>query len=137
MRSVLLSVLTICFTSFLHAQSPVGKWKKISHVSEYEGKKFDSHAALLQSRPCAANVIWEINANGVFRLDASKSGCDEKYNSIQEKLWAKTKWKLVGNKFTISATDFAVGQSYIITMSGNKLIMTGTEGQGTITYQKL
>ncbi|MET0465954.1 MAG: lipocalin family protein [Chitinophagaceae bacterium] len=137
MRSVSLSILAICLTGLLHAQGPVGKWKKISHISEYEGKKFDSHTALLQSRPCAANVIWEINANGSFRLDASKSGCDEKYRNIQEKLWAKTKWKLVGNKFTVSATDFVVGQSYIITISGNKLIMAGTEGQGTITYQKL
>ncbi|MBO9660953.1 MAG: lipocalin family protein [Chitinophagaceae bacterium] len=137
MRSTFLVVLAMCITSILHAQNPVGKWKKISHISEYEGKKFDSHSALLQSRPCAANVIWEINADGTFRLDASKSGCDEKYKNIQERLWAKTKWKLVGNKFTTSATNFAVGQTYIISTSGNKLIMTGTDNQGTITYQKL
>jgi hypothetical protein len=36
-----------------------------------------------------------------------------------------------------SATNFAVGQSYIVTFSSNKMTWTGTEGQGVIVYQKL
>lgn len=123
------------FTSL--AQSPVGKWKKISHVSTYDGQTFDSHKALLQQRPCAAKIVWEINADGSFRLNAANSGCDENYKKFQEKLYAKNKWKLEGKKFTISATDFAIGQSYTIVFSGDKMIMKGTEGQGTIIYQKL
>jgi hypothetical protein len=129
-------VLTLLsLTTF--SQSPVGKWKIISHTIVFEGKKIDMHAALLQQRPCAAKVIWEINADKTFRLDASQSGCDESYKNIQQKMYAKTKWRLEGNKFTTSATDFAIGQSYTVVFSGNKMIMTGIDGQGTITYQKL
>ncbi|MBL7726153.1 MAG: hypothetical protein JNM68_00630, partial [Dinghuibacter sp.] len=72
-----------------------------------------------------------------FRLDASASGCDEQYKKIQEKLWGKTRWKVEGKTFTTSATNFAVGQSYTLSFSGNKMIWTGTEGQGVITYIKL
>lgn len=119
------------------AQSPVGNWKKISHLSEFEGKKMDSHEALLSIRPCASDIIYRIDAEGNYRLDASKSNCDEKYKSIQEKLWSKTKWRIQGSKITLSATNFSVGQTYTITYSGNKMIWTGTEGQGVITYQRL
>lgn len=121
----------------INAQSPVGKWKIISHTFVYDGQKIDSHAALLKQRPCAAKIIWEINADGIFRLNAANSGCDESYKKIQEKLYSKTKWKIDGTRFTTSATNFAIGQSYRVVFSGNKMIMTGTEGQGTIVYQKL
>ncbi|MGN6420779.1 MAG: lipocalin family protein [Pseudobacter sp.] len=137
MKTFLFLILSICISQLLEAQSVVGKWKKISHMSEYEGQKFDSHVALLKSRPCAEKVVWEINADGTFRLNAASSGCDENYKKVQEKMYAKTKWKLEGNKFTTSATNFAVGQSYTVVFKGNKMIMTGTEGQGVITYQKL
>lgn len=137
MKTILLLLLFIGSFQWLNAQSVVGKWKKISHMAEYEGQKFDSHVALLKSRPCADKVIWEINADGSFRLNAAGSGCDENYKKVQEKMYAKTKWKLEGNKFTTSATNFAVGQSYTVVFKGNKMIMTGTEGQGVITYQKL
>ena len=135
---ILIVFLAGMFAAFSsQAQSPIGKWKKISHVSTYDGQTFDSHTALLQQRPCAAKIVWEINADGSFRVNAANSGCDESYKKIQEKLYAKNKWKLEGKKFTTSATNFAIGQSYTIVFSGNKMIMTGTEGQGVITYQRL
>ena len=137
MKTMLFLLISIFSFQLLSAQGVVGKWKKISHVSEYEGQKFDSHIALLKSRPCAEKVVWEINADGTFRLNAKSSGCDESYRNVQEKLWAKTKWKLEGNKFTTSATNFAVGQSYTVSFKGNKMIMTGIDGQGVITYQRL
>jgi len=114
----------------------IGDWKMVSHVSTFEGQKFDSHAALLQQRPCAAQIVYKINADSTFRLDASGSTCDDKYKKTQEKLYAKTKWKLEGNKFTTSATNFAVGQSYTVTVTGNKMTWVGTDGQGTLVYQK-
>ena len=136
-KTCFLFLLTM-FTTAAFAQNPVGRWKKISHVSSYEGKTFDSHKALLTQRPCAANIAWEINADKTFRLNAAASGCDESYKKIQEKLYSKTMWRVQGNTITISTLkDFAVGQSYIITISGNKMTWVGTEGQGTITYQKL
>ncbi|HQO89756.1 MAG TPA: lipocalin family protein [Chitinophagales bacterium] len=136
------SIITIIGAFFIwmacNAQSPVGKWKKITHVSTFEGQTFDSHKALLIQRPCAAKFVYEINADATFRLNASQSGCDDKYTKVQEKLYSETKWKVQGNKITISSIkDFAVGQSYIISFSGNKMIWKGTDGQGTITYQKL
>ena len=118
------------------AQSPVGKWKKISHVSTYEGQTFDSQTALLSQRPCAVNIVYEVNEDGTYRLNASESGCDESYKNIQQKLYSKTKWRIEGGKITVSATNFAVGQTYALSFSGNKMIWVGTEGQGTITYQK-
>jgi hypothetical protein len=121
----------------IKAQSPVGRWKMISYTSEYAGQTMDSHAALLSQRPCAAKIVYEVNADGTYRLNAAESGCDEKYKNIQEKLYSKTKWKLEGNKITTSTTDFAVGQSYMVAFSGNKMTWTGTEGQGVIVYQKL
>lgn len=122
----------------IQAQNPIGKWKMISHVSEYEGQKFDSHKGLLSIRPCASKIIYELNADKTYRLNAKNSGCDENYKNIQEKLYSKTNWKLNGNKITISTQkDFSIGQTYSISFSGNKMIWKGTEGQGTITYQKL
>lgn len=128
-------VLTYLITT---AQNPVGKWKVISHISSFGGETFDSHKALLQQRPCVAKVFYEINEEGTYRLNAAGSGCDERYIKVQEKLWSKTNWQLKGNIFTTSTVkDFSVGQSYKITINGNKMIWVGTDGQGTITYQKL
>lgn len=128
--------IAVCFSATSNAQSPVGKWKKISHMSTYDGQTFDSHKAVLQSRPCVAKVVWEINADGTFRQNLENSGCDESYKKIQTKMYAKSVWKLSGNKLFIGGKE-GVGQNYTISFSGNKLIMTGTEGQGVITYQKL
>jgi hypothetical protein len=91
---------------------------------------------LLQQRPCAAKIRYKVNADASYRLDASASDCDEKYKSIQEKLYAKTQWKLEGNKLTTSATNFAAGQSYTVTVSGNRMTWVGTEGQGTLVFQR-
>lgn len=134
----LTSLILLLILNGVYAQSPVGKWKKISQLSSYDGQTFDSHKALLSQRPCVANIVYEINADATYRLNASASGCDESYKKIQEKLYSETKWKVQGNKITISTLkDFSVGQSYIISFSGNKMIWKGTDGQGTITYQKL
>lgn len=136
MKKVNLLLVLMILSTAVFAQSPVGRWKKISHISSYEGKTFDSHKALLTQRPCAANVVWELNADNSFRLNAS--GCDESYKKIQEKLYSKTMWRVQGNKITISTLkDFAVGQTYTISISGSKMTWVGTENQGTITYQKL
>ncbi len=138
MKKIIFLLTAIIASQVAIAQNPVGKWKKLSHVSAYDGQTFDSHKALLTQRPCAAKIVWEINADKTFRLNASASGCDEKYRNIQEKLYSKTNWKVHGNKITISSQkDFAVGQTYTITISGNKMTWVGTEGQGTIIYQKL
>jgi hypothetical protein len=137
MKTIIIFLLVFFIWSSCDAQSPVGRWKKISHISSYEGQTFDSYKALLTQRPCAAKIVYEINVDETYRLNASASGCDEKYKKIQEKLYSESKWKVEGNKITISSNDFIVGQSYIITYSSNKMIWKGTDGQGTITYQKL
>ena len=137
MKNLIFIIITFCTINFCNAQSPVGKWKKISHVSSYEGQTFDSHVALLSQRPCAAKIVYELNADATYRLNATNSGCDEKYVNIQQRLYSKTKWRVDGNKITTSATDFSVGQTYTLSFSGNKMIWVGTDGQGTITYQKL
>ena len=137
MKNLICIIITFIAINHSFAQSPVGKWKKISHVSTYEGQTFDSHVALLSQRPCASKIVYEINADATYGLNASESGCDEKYVNIQQRLYSKTKWKVEGNKITISTTNFAVGQTYTLSFSGNKMIWVGTDGQGTITYQKL
>lgn len=138
MKKIILFLSAIITATICTAQTPVGKWKKISHVSTYDGQTFDSHKALLTQRPCAAKIVWEVNADKTFRLNASASDCDEKYKAVQQKLYSKTNWKLTGNKITISTEkNFAIGQTYIISYSGNKMIWVGTDGQGTITYLKL
>ena len=118
------------------ASEVVGSWKKVSHTSSFDGSTIDSHAALLQHRPCAAKIRYNINADASYRLDASASDCDEKYKAIQQKLYAKTKWRVEGNKLTTSATDFSVGQSYTVTVSGNRMTWVGTDGQGTLVFQR-
>ena len=136
----IISCLSFLFTAIMsQAQSPIGKWKKVSHMAEYEGQKFDSHAALLSQRPCAAKIVYEINADGTFRLNAANSGCDESYRKIQERLYSESRWKQEGNKFIMGGkqTGFAAGQQYIIRFSGNKMTWVGTDGQGTIIYEKL
>ena len=132
-------ILIIAFFGFsVQAQNPVGKWKMISHVSEYAGQKFDSYQALLSTRPCAAKIFYEINTDKTYRLNAKSSGCDEKYKNIQERIYSQSVWTLNGNKITIGHKKApTVGQTYGISFYGNKMIWKGTEGQGTITYLKL
>lgn len=133
---ILFALLTISCCSF--AQSPVGKWKVISEINEYQGEKFDSHKALLSQRPCAAKIRYIIHTDGSYRLDASQSGCDEKYKKIQEKLYSESVWTVSGNTITIGHKKApTVGQKYKFTMTSNKMVWVGTEGQGTITYQKI
>ena len=136
---LIFSLLLVTFSWIIcNAQSPVGKWKMISHISSYAGQTFDSHKALLSQRPCVSKIIYEINADATYRLNASNSGCDDKYKKIQEKLYSETNWKAQGNKISISTLkDFSVGQTYLVSFSGNKMIWKGTDGQGTITFQKL
>lgn len=130
--------VALCIVAFTASgQSPVGNWRMVSHVSEWQGQKMDSHAALLQQRPCVSKIVYEVKADGTYRLNASNSGCEERYQSIQEKLYSKTKWKVENGIITTSATDFAVGQRYKLSFLGNKMIWTGTEGQGVITYERL
>jgi hypothetical protein len=137
MKFILLLSITWLGLGTLSAQSPVGRWKVVSHISVFEGETFDSHAALLQQRPCAAKIVYEINADASFRLNAASSGCDERYVKIQEKLYSQTQWKVDGNKIMTSSTNFAVGQTYTYTIVGNTMTWTGTEGQGVIVYERL
>lgn len=137
-KFLFLLLLAVAGTLTAPAQSPVGRWKKISDVSVFQGQKMDSHAALLTQRPCAAKVVYEVNADGTFRLNAADSGCDESYKTIQQKLYSKNKWRVQAGKITLSTLpDFSVGQTYTLTFSGNTMIWTGTEGQGVITYRRL
>lgn len=137
MKKTFIIIIFVMISQLILAQSPIGKWQVVSHMSEYAGEKFDSHAALLQMRPCAANVYYEVNADGTYRLRAAGSGCDERYIKIQEKLYSKTLWQVKGDKITISSQkDFSVGQTYTFKIVGNTMIWTGTEGQGVITYKR-
>lgn len=137
MRLLVTGILLLTIIVCCHAQSPVGKWKKIQHTIIFEGKTLDMHAALLSQRPCAAKIVYEINADKTFRLNAAQSACDESYRNIQQKLYQKTMWKVEGNKFTTSATDFVVGQTYTITITGNKMTWVGTDDQGTLVFERL
>ena len=137
MQKIILLIFSVMMFHLAYSQGPVGKWKILSHTIVFDGQKMDMQAALLKQRPCASGIVYEINADKTYRLNASGSGCDEKYKNIQQKLWAKTKWKLEGNVFTTSATNFVVGQSYTAVFSGNKMTLTGTDGQGIIVYQRL
>lgn len=136
MKKLLLLLTVTISAQVSHAQGPIGKWKKISHVSTYDGQTFDSHEALLKLRPCAANIVWEINADGTFRQNLTNSGCDEKYKNIQTKMYSKSVWKLTGNKLFIGGKE-GLGNTYTLSFSQNKMVMTGTEGQGIITYTKI
>jgi hypothetical protein len=136
---LILVAFVMCVRSPVLAETPpavVGSWRLVSHVVSFEGTTFDSHAALLAQRPCAEKIRYNVNADGTYRLDASASGCDEKYKAIQEKLYSKTKWKLDGDTITTSSTNFAVGQSYKVTISGNRMTWVGTDGQGTMVFEK-
>lgn len=77
-----------------------------------------------------------VNADGTYRLNASASDCDEKYQSSQEKLYPATQWKVAGNTITTWATHFAVGQTCSVAISGNRMTWTSTEGQGTLVVQR-
>ncbi len=136
MKKILI-IIGFLLTQFSNAQVE-GKWKKISAIIEYDGKKIDMHKALLASRPCAKDVFYEINSDKTFRLNASQSTCDEKYKKIQEKLYSEQVWTIKGNKITIGHKKApAVGQTYTFIIKGNIMTWTGTEGQGIETYQRI
>lgn len=133
MKTIIFALFISVFTAQSFAQNPVGKWKVESYYSnEY---KFDSHKALLTSRPCAADIFYEITEDGKYRLNASKSACDEKYKKIQEKLWSETKWRLRDKMIQLSSTDFAITKDYTLTFSANKMIWKNE--WDTITYLKI
>jgi hypothetical protein len=135
MKKSIQLILLLLLVQSATAQSPIGKWKRISYTVVFDGQKMDTHAALLTQRPCAANIVYEVNADGTWRLNAANSGCDKKYIDIQQKLYSKTKWKLEGNQFTVSATNFAVGQTHTVSFAGNKMTLTNKDE--TIVYQRL
>jgi hypothetical protein len=118
------------------AEDVVGSWQLVSHVATFQGHTIDSQAALRQIRPCVADIVYVLTTDQSFRLDASASNCDAQYKSMQEKLYAKTKWKLEGNRLTTSSTNFAAGQTYTVTVSGKRMTWVGTDGQGTLVYQR-
>lgn len=97
---------------------------------------FERHFLFLKLRPCTANIVWEIKADGTFRQNLTNSGCDENYKNIQTKMYSKSVWKLTGNKLFIGGKE-GLGNTYTLIFSPNKMIMTGTEGQGIITYSKI
>lgn len=114
----------------------VGQWKRISHTVEHQGRPIDSHAALLQQRPCTANIVYEFKANGELRLDASQSGCEDKYRRMQERLYSETRWKVQGDRITTFTATPEAGQTYVLRVSGDRMTWTGTAGQGVIVYQR-
>jgi hypothetical protein len=135
----LIIILAVSLLSYIgKAQNPVGKWKVISHISVYEGQKFDSHKALLELYPCASQIFYEIKTDGAYRLNAASSTCEEKYKKTQEKLHSESVWTVIGNKITIGHKKApSIGQTYTFTMKQNKMIWIGTDGQGEIVYEKL
>ena len=59
---LLISLSVLCLSSAAFAGLPeevVGQWKLVSHTSTFQGQEFDSPAALLQQRPCAADIVCE------------------------------------------------------------------------------
>lgn len=136
-RIILVFALIISLIT-TYAQSPIGKWKLVSHVTTYNGTTFDSHKALLQTRPCASKIFYEINSNGTYRLNASQSGCDAGYIKIQEKLHSEEVWNLKGNLITIGHKKAPeVGHTYTISFKGNTMIWVGKDGEGTLTFQRV
>ena len=132
LKQILLVICLSC-SILISAQSPIVKWKMLSHTTVFDGETIDSHAALVSIRPCAKDIFYEFTAEGKASLNAA--GCEEKYKSMQEKLWAKTQWKVEGNHITTSNTNFAVGNTYQLSFAGNKMIWK-REGE-KIEYQKL
>lgn len=138
MKKLLFTSMILLSIFVTKAQSPIGKWKTISYVSTYGEQTFDSQKDLLKKWPCASKFYWEINADGTYRQNTSASDCEKRFKKIQENLYSKTKWKVVGNKVSISTQKNAsVGQTFTFTISGNKMVWVGTESQGTITYERL
>ena len=134
-----LFMLALCCGLFgvLKAQQPVGQWKKVSHNIDYDGQQMDSYKSLLQVYPVAAQLVHEFSADGVYKLLCKGNNCADKYVLTQQKLYANMKWRITGNIIMMSSTGFSVGQSYKIQITGNKMTWVGTEGQGTIVYQKI
>lgn len=118
------------------ATEVVGSWRLTSHTVTIDGQPMDSQVALLQQRPCAAKIRYNVNADGTYRLDASASDCDEKYKNLQQRLYAKTQWRVEGNRITTSSTHFAAGQTYTFSVSAGRMTWIGTQGQGTLVFQK-
>ncbi len=133
MLKQLILIFCLSCTFMAYAQSPIGKWTKVSHTTLFNGETIDSHAALVSVKPCVKNIVYEFTAEGKASLSAA--GCEENYKAIQEKLWSKTKWKSDGNTITTSNTNFAVGNTYQLSYSGIKMIWK-REGE-KIEYQKL
>jgi len=135
-RSMKTIIITLVFglaTLQAISQNIVGRWKCIAKLVTYEGKQLDMHAALVKSRPCTANTIYEYLAGGDFKLIIT--GCDEQYMNAQQKIFGKTKWKMEGGKLLTSVTKFALSNVYTVSFNGNKMTLTGESG--TDIYQRV
>lgn len=119
----------------LPAQNALGKWKLISETTIFDGKAIDMHKSLVQGKPRVDNIIYEFTEDGNARLIASNSGCDAEYIRIQEKLWSKMKWKVLGDTIKTSTTNFAIANNYILSFKSSTMIWNDEYG-GTMIYQK-
>lgn len=134
----MLAMLWMLQTSALHAQNPVGQWKLIEHKMMFNGEKLDAYERLKQQIPCAVDIVYEVKSDGSFRLNASKTTCDERYKAFQERLYAESTWTI--NHDTITLTNVkpaGVLQTYHIQYKGNTMIWTSTDKQGFKTFERI
>ena len=68
---------TAAYTAADPAADVVGSWRLISHRVSVGASTFDSQAGLFEQKPCAAKIRDTVNADGMYRLYAEASDCDE------------------------------------------------------------
>ena len=119
MQKLLFSFILLIATNASHAQSPVGKWKRISSITENaNGTKTDMQKSLHEAMPCTANTAYSFLAGG--KMTSTADGCPASFKKTMEQYNDKSKWAAAGNKITVSIADNTLPPAaYIISYKGN------------------
>ena len=98
-----------------------GSWKKTSQsIITVDGKKTDSYKQLIKMQPCYANMVFTFSPGG--KMSQTADGCSEAIKKMVSSGAAKGRWKVTGNKLTITVTDNSVPPAvYEISFSGNTM----------------
>lgn len=103
MKKVISLIGTLLFIASVNAQSPVGKWKLVSGVTEsVTGKSTDIMKGDYEKEPCMAKVIYIFSADG--KINTNADHCPESTRKTLEASDPAIKWETSGNKKIIIST---------------------------------
>ena len=121
MQKTIFFFILLIATNASHAQSPVGKWKRISSITENAGGiKTDMQKSLHEAMPCTVNTAYHFLADG--KMASTADGCPASFRKTMEQYNDKSKWATAGNKIIVTIADNTLPPAtYMVSYKGNSM----------------